>query len=84
MEIFLNILNFLTDLFHTGLKAFEPYQGSISMNEKQYSAIQGMMHGIGWTLIIIFFIFLFKYMKKYTQQDERMKKYYGKSEENQK
>ncbi|NPA12659.1 MAG: hypothetical protein GXO45_01590 [Aquificae bacterium] len=56
---------------------FEPYQGSISMDEKEYSAMQGIIHFIGWSIIIAIIIWVFKYMKKHTQQDERMKKYYS-------
>ncbi|NPA16962.1 MAG: hypothetical protein GXO05_04375 [Aquificae bacterium] len=67
-------------MFDGGIKVFEPYQGSVSMDEKQYSAMQGIIHAIGWTLIIIILVVIFRYMKKHTQQDERMKKYY--SEEN--
>ena len=66
-----------TELLNNGFKVFEPYQGSISMDEKQYSAMQGIIHFIGWSIIIGIIIWIFKYMKKHTQQDERMKKYYS-------
>ncbi|WP_457638754.1 hypothetical protein [Persephonella sp.] len=82
MEFLFSILQWLFSVFD-GFMVFEPYQGSVSMDEKQYSAMQGIIHAIGWTLIIIILVVIFKYMKKHTQQDERMKKYYqNPSEEN--
>ncbi|NPA58451.1 MAG: hypothetical protein GXN94_04055 [Aquificae bacterium] len=74
MEFLLELLNWLNNGVPT---AFEPYQGSVSMDEKQYSAMQGIIHFIGWSIIIGIIIWVFKYMKKHAQQDERMKKYYG-------
>ncbi|WP_456391916.1 hypothetical protein [Persephonella sp.] len=75
-QLYISFLSFI----ERGILVFEPYQGSVSMDEKQYSAMQGIIHAIGWTLIIIILVVIFRYMKKHTQQDERMKKYY--SEEN--
>ncbi len=83
MEIIHLTTGYIFDLFNNGFMVFEPYQGSVSMDEKEYSAMQGIIHAIGWTLIIIIFIAVFKFMKKHSQQDERMKKYYSKEDENQ-
>jgi len=76
MEL-IDLIRFLTDTLNNGFMVFEPYQGSISMDEKEYSAMQGIIHFIGWSIIIAIIIWVFKYMKKHTQQDERMKKYYS-------
>jgi len=77
MEILFDFIRLLVDLFNNKINVLEPYQGSLSMDEKEYSAMQGIIHAIGWTLIIIILVVIFKYMKKHTQQDERMKKYYS-------
>ncbi len=62
--------------------AMEPFIGNVNMDEKEYSAMQGIIHFIGWSILIGILIWVFKYMKKHTQEDERMKKYYGSNEEN--
>lgn len=81
MDILQNIILWILDLFDNGIRVFEPYQGSVSMDEKQYTAMQGIIHFIGWTIAIGIIIWVFRFMKKHAQQDERMKKYYQKSEE---
>ncbi|NPA54418.1 MAG: hypothetical protein GXO21_07100 [Aquificae bacterium] len=53
----------------------EPYAGRVNMSEEHYTAMQGIIHFIGWTIAIGILIWVFKYMKKHTQQDERYKKY---------
>jgi predicted histidine transporter YuiF (NhaC family) len=64
-------------------KAMEPYQGSVNMDEGHYTAMQGIIHFIGWSIAIGILIFIFRYMKKHMQEDERMKKYYeNKSKDN--
>lgn len=83
METVHLLLSYILDLLNNGFMVFEPYQGSVSMDEKEYSAMQGIIHAIGWTLIIIILIAVFKYMKKHSQQDERMKKYHSQDNEDQ-
>ena len=83
MENIYLIINSILDLMNNGFMVFEPYQGSVSMDEKEYSAMQGIIHAIGWTLIIIIFVAVFRYMRKHSSQDERMKKYYSKEDQNQ-
>ncbi|MBK3331737.1 hypothetical protein GWK41_01495 [Persephonella atlantica] len=80
MELIISLLTDILELLDTGFKVFEPYQGSVNMDEKHYSAMQGIIHFIGWTIIIAILVWVFKYMKKHTQQDERMKKYYDKKD----
>ncbi len=58
----------------------EPYQGRINMSEEHYTAMQGIIHFIGWSIAIGILIFIFKYMKKHAQQDERYKKYMEKNQ----
>ncbi len=81
MDILHNVILWILDLFDHGLKVFEPFQGRVDMEEKQYTAMQGIVHFIGWSVAIGIIIWVFRFMKKHAQQDERMKKYYGKSEE---
>jgi len=83
MESLSLIISYLMDLLNNGFMVFEPYQGSVSMDEKHYSAMQGIIHAIGWTLIIIILVAVFRYMKKHSQQDERMKKYYSQDRDDQ-
>jgi len=80
MDFLLDTIRFFIDTLDNGIKVFEPYQGSVSMDEKQYSAMQGIIHFIGWAIIIGILVWVFKYMKKHAQQDERMKKYYSSEE----
>ena len=61
----------------------EPYQGRVNMSEEHYTAMQGIIHFIGWSIAIAIIVFVFKYMKKHAQQDERYKKYMEKSQSNQ-
>ncbi len=82
MEIIHNLINFIAIFFDAGLKVFEPYQGSISQDNQQYTAMQGIIHFIGWTIAIIILVYVFKYMKKHVQEDERMKKYLEQQEKN--
>ncbi len=72
---------FILDLLRDGFKVMEPYQGSISMDDDHYTAMQGIIHFIGWTIVIGIFIFIFRYMKKHAQQDERYKKYVEKTKD---
>ena len=81
MDILHNVAFWILDLFDHGLKVFEPLQGRVDLDEKKYTAMQGIVHFIGWSVAIGIIIWVFRFMKKHTQQDERMKKYYGKSEE---
>jgi ATP/ADP translocase len=69
-------------IFDIAFKVFEPYQGSISQDNEQYTAMQGIIHFIGWTIAIIILVYVFKYMKKHVQEDERMKKYLEQQEKN--
>jgi hypothetical protein len=46
---------------------------------QSYSAMQGIVHFIGWTIAIIILIYMFKFMKKHMQEDERAKKYQNKN-----
>ncbi len=72
---------FLLSLFFCSLAfGMEPYQGRINMSEEHYTAMQGIIHFIGWSIAIGILIFIFKYMKKHTQQDERYKKYMEKNQ----
>ncbi|MDQ7055997.1 MAG: hypothetical protein Q9M89_05825 [Persephonella sp.] len=80
MELVISILTGFLEFVDYSFKVFEPYQGSVSMDEKQYSAMQGIIHFIGWVIIIAILVWVFRYMKKHTQQDERMKKYYDKKD----
>ncbi|WP_457621502.1 hypothetical protein [Persephonella sp.] len=77
------LIDLLIRLPVDGFKVMEPYQGSISMDESHYTAMQGIIHFIGWTIVIGIFVFIFRYMKKHAQEDERYKKYV-KQEENKK
>ncbi|MGC9006090.1 MAG: hypothetical protein ACP5JX_00810 [Sulfurihydrogenibium sp.] len=52
----------------------EPYTGSLNFLHN-YSAMQGIVHFIGWTIAIIILIYVFKFVKKHHQEDERAKKY---------
>ncbi|SNZ03188.1 hypothetical protein SAMN06265182_0316 [Persephonella hydrogeniphila] len=83
MDSIISILLSIVEIFDNGIKAFEPYQGSVSMDEKQYTAMQGIIHFIGWTVAIGIIIWVFRYMKKHSQQDERMKKYYSEEDKKQ-
>jgi hypothetical protein len=83
MDSVINVLLSVMEIFNNGIKVFEPYQGSVSMDEKQYTAMQGIIHFIGWTIAIGIIVWVFRYMKKHSQQDERMKKYYSREEKKQ-
>ncbi|WP_299228024.1 hypothetical protein [Sulfurihydrogenibium sp.] len=52
----------------------EPFQGAVNFMHS-YSAMQGIVHFIGWTIAIIILVYMFKFMKKHVQEDERAKKY---------
>ncbi len=60
----------------------EPFIGSVNMEEGQYTAMQGIIHLIGWSIFIGILVWVFWYMKKHMKEDERMKKYYGNNEDN--
>ena len=60
--------------------AMEPYQGRVNMSEEHYTAMQGIIHFIGWSIAIAILVFIFRYMKKHAQQDERYKKYMEKNQ----
>lgn len=53
----------------------EPFQGAVNISEKSYTAMQGIIHFIGWSIAIAILYFMFKFVKKHNQQDERAKKY---------
>ena len=63
--------------------AMEPYLGRVNMSEEHYTAMQGIIHFIGWSLAIGILIWVFKFMKKHAQQDERYKKYVEQNKEKQ-
>jgi anaerobic C4-dicarboxylate transporter len=75
------VLKAFLESLNNGINAFEIYQGSVEY-EKQYTRMQGIIHFIGWTLIIIIFVLVFKFMKKHVQQDERYKKYVNQNQTN--
>ncbi|WP_297890351.1 hypothetical protein [Sulfurihydrogenibium sp.] len=52
----------------------EPYTGSLNFLHS-YSAMQGIVHFIGWTIAIIILVYIFKFIKKHQQEDERAKRY---------
>jgi hypothetical protein len=37
--------------------------------------MQGIVHFIGWTIAIVILVYIFKFVKKHQQEDERAKKY---------
>ena len=78
----MDLTNILEVFQNLDFKVMEPYQGIISQNESHYSAMQGIIHLIGWSIFIGILVWVFRYMKKHTQEDERMKKYYGSQNEN--
>lgn len=53
----------------------EPFQGVVNMSEKAYTAMQGIIHFIGWSIAIAILYFVFRFVKKHNQEDERAKKY---------
>ena len=71
----MDIFNHIVEIFIGTANAMEPYQGSVNMTEGQYTAMQGIIHFIGWSIAIAIIVFFFRYMKKHAQQDERYKKY---------
>ncbi len=60
--------------------AMEPYVGRVNMSEEHYTAMQGIIHFIGWSIAIGILIWVFRFMKKHAQQDERYKKYVEKNQ----
>lgn len=56
----------------------EPYQGIVNLAHN-YTAMQGIVHFIGWTIAIIILVYIFKFVKKHQQEDERAKKYENKN-----
>jgi len=77
---YFRIISFLSLLIFSLSFGMEPYQGRVNMSEEHYTAMQGIIHFIGWSIAIGILIFVFKYMKKHAQQDERYKKYVEKSQ----
>ncbi|RMA97515.1 hypothetical protein [Hydrogenothermus marinus] len=77
----MEINNILEVLQNIDFKIMEPFIGNVNMEEHKYTAMQGIIHLIGWSIFILILVGVFMYMKKHTQQDERMKKYYGNKEE---
>ena len=75
-----NFILFSFFFFSSLAFGMEPYQGRVNMSEEHYTAMQGIIHFIGWSIAIGILIFIFKYMKKHTQQDERYKKYMEKNQ----
>ncbi len=71
-------------LINYSIYVMEPFIGNVNMDEGSYTAMQGIIHFIGWAIFIGILIWVFKYMKKHIQEDERMKKYYGQSDEKEK
>ena len=55
--------------------AMEPYTGRVVKDESSYSAMQGIVHFIGWSIAIGILIWVFKFTKKHMREDERYKKY---------
>ncbi|MEZ0323205.1 MAG: hypothetical protein ABWJ98_02705 [Hydrogenothermaceae bacterium] len=53
----------------------EPLQAVINLTERSYTAMQGIIHFIGWSIAFIILYFVFKFVKKHNQEDERAKKY---------
>lgn len=56
----------------------EPFQGAVNFMHS-YSAMQGIVHFIGWSIAIAILIYIFKFMKRHIQEDERAKKYQDKN-----
>ncbi len=69
------VINIVFLLAFISVYAMEPYVGRVNMSEEHYTAMQGIIHFIGWSIAIGILVWVFKYMKKHTQQDERYKKY---------
>jgi len=69
------VINIVFLLAFVSVYAMEPYTGRVNMSEEHYTAMQGIIHFIGWSIAIGILVWVFKYMKKHTQQDERYKKY---------
>ncbi len=80
IKVFKNFILFLFLFFSSLAFGMEPYQGRVNMSEEHYTAMQGIIHFIGWSIAIGILIFIFKYMKKHAQQDERYKKYMEKNQ----
>ncbi|MCX7760550.1 MAG: hypothetical protein N2Z81_05115 [Hydrogenothermaceae bacterium] len=55
----------------------EPFQAVINLTERSYTAMQGIIHFIGWSIAFIILYYVFKFVKKHNQEDERAKKYQG-------
>ncbi len=81
MEVFIDFLNTLLSLFSGEAFGMEPYTGRVNMSEEHYTAMQGIIHFIGWSIAIGILVWVFKYMKKHAQQDERYKKYMKEKQE---
>ena len=77
-------MDYIESILQVIIWAMEPFIGQVNMDEKEYSAMQGIIHFIGWSILIGILIWVFKYMKKHAQEDERMKKYYGNNNEDNK
>ncbi len=84
MELILKFLGNILEFLSHSAYGMEPYTGRVNMSEEHYTAMQGIIHFIGWTIAIGILIWVFKYMKKHTQQDERYKKYMEKQENQEK
>lgn len=53
----------------------EPLQQVLNISESSYTAMQGIVHFIGWSIAFIILYYIFKFVKKHNQEDERAKKY---------
>ncbi len=75
MKFIIELLNSLLSSVSKTAYAMEPYIGRVNMSEEHYTAMQGIIHLIGWSLAIGILIWVFRYMKKHAQKDERYQKY---------
>lgn len=55
----------------------EPLQQVINITERSYTAMQGIVHFIGWSIAIFILYYVFKFVKKHNEMDERAKRYQG-------
>lgn len=53
----------------------EPLQQVLNISESSYTAMQGIVHFIGWSIAIVILYYVFRFVKKHNQEDERAKKY---------
>ncbi len=75
MKILVVLFYQILTLFTHSIYAMEPYTGRIVKDEGSYTAMQGIVHFIGWTIAIVILIWVFKFTKKHMKEDERYKQY---------